>query len=318
MAKKQFVIGMDGGGTKTTAMLCELRGNILVEQTGGPSNFQIIGVDKAAEVLFDLIERCCREIGCSLDEVRSVSAGLTGAGREGDQERMRNGLIEYARRQREAFRQVTVESDARIALEGAFRGNVGIILISGTGSIAFGKDQAGNVHRAGGWGRVMGDEGSGYSIGRDALNAVTKELDGRGKPTLLTKLTAKQFGLLDQEKIITAIYRDNFDVALLAPLVIEAATSHDVEASRILNKATFELAEHVRALLNKIEKVSRVRQKIPLAFIGSVISSDNVFSNVLRNKIVFSLPQISIVKPEAPPAYGAVLIALRSLRNLHE
>jgi N-acetylglucosamine kinase-like BadF-type ATPase len=174
------------------------------------------------------------------------------------------------------------------------------------------------VHRAGGWGRILGDEGSGYSIGRDALNAISKDLDGRGKPTLLTKLVAKQFGLSDQEKIISAIYRDNFDVALLAPLVIEAATSHDVEASRILNKATFELAEHVRALLNKIEKVSRVRQKIPLAFIGSVISSDNVFSNILRNKIVFSLPQISIVKPQALPAYGAVLLALRSLRNLHE
>jgi N-acetylglucosamine kinase-like BadF-type ATPase len=318
MAKKQFVIGIDGGGTKTAAMLADLKGNVLVEQTGGPSNFQIIGVEKAAEVLFDLIERCCAEIGCSVDEVRSIAAGLTGAGREADQERMRIGLVEYAHRGRETLREVIIESDARVALEGAFRGNVGIILISGTGSIAFGKDQAGNVHRAGGWGRILGDEGSGYSIGRDALNAISKDLDGRGKPTLLTKLVAKQFGLSDQEKIISAIYRDNFDVALLAPLVIEAATSHDVEASRILNKATFELAEHVRALLNKIEKVSRVRQKIPLAFIGSVISSDNVFSNILRNKIVFSLPQISIVKPQALPAYGAVLLALRSLRNLHE
>jgi N-acetylglucosamine kinase-like BadF-type ATPase len=318
MAKKQFVIGMDGGGTKTTALLAELRGNVLVEQTGGPSNFQIIGVGKAAEVLFDLIERCCAEIGCSLDEVRSIAAGLTGAGREGDQERMRNGLAEYARRRRVTLRQVVIESDARIALEGAFKGKVGIILISGTGSIAFGKDRAGNVHRAGGWGRVLGDEGSGYSIGRDALNVVTKDLDGRGKPSLLTKLVARQFGLSDQERITAAIYRENFDIASLAPLVIEAATSHDLEASRILNKATFELAEHVRALLNKIEKASRVRQKIPLAFIGGVISSDNVFSNILRHKIIFSLPQISIVKPEAPPAYGAVLLALRSLRNFNE
>jgi N-acetylglucosamine kinase-like BadF-type ATPase len=318
MAEKQFVIGMDGGGTKTAALLSELRGNVLVEQTGGPSNFQIIGVEKAAEVLFDLIERCCREIGCSLDDVRSIAAGLTGAGREGDRERMHNGLVEYARRREATLRQVIIESDARVALEGAFKGNVGIILISGTGSIAFGKDQAGNVHRAGGWGRILGDEGSGYAIGRDALNAVTKDLDGRGKPTLLTNLVARQFGLSEQENIIAAIYRDDFDVASVAPLVIEAATIRDVEASRILNNATFELAEHVRALLNKIEKASRVRHKVPLAFIGSVISSDNVFSNTLRNKIVFSLPQISIVKPEGPPAYGAVLLALRSLRNFHE
>jgi N-acetylglucosamine kinase-like BadF-type ATPase len=313
MAKQQFVIGLDGGGTKTAAVLADIHGNVLAEETGGPSNFQIIGIEKAAETILGLIERCCKQHGCSSDDVAGVTVGLTGAGRPGDQRRMWEGLIGAAERRNVSLNMVVVESDARIALEGAFKGKVGIILIAGTGSIAFGKDMEGNVHRAGGWGRTLGDEGSGYKIGRDGLNAVTRHLDERLKETLLTKLVARDFGLSSQEKIITAVYRENFDVASIAPLVIEAAEQKDPEAARILNRATFELSEHVRALLLKIERVSRARHKIPLAFIGSVITSESVLTKILRHKITFSLPQISIVQPAASPAYGAVLLAIRSV-----
>ncbi|MEX1275692.1 MAG: BadF/BadG/BcrA/BcrD ATPase family protein [Bacteroidota bacterium] len=313
MAKQQFVIGLDGGGTKTAAVLADINGNVLAEETGGPSNFQIIGVEKAAETILGLIERCCKQHGCSSGDVASVTVGLTGAGRPGDQRRMWEGLIGAAERRNVSLNTVVIESDARIALEGAFKGKVGIILIAGTGSIAFGKDMEGNVHRAGGWGRTLGDEGSGYKIGRDGLNAVTRHLDERLKETLLTKLVARDFGLSSQEKIITAVYRENFDVASIAPLVIEAAEQKDPEAARILNRATFELSEHVRALLLKIERVSRARRKVPLAFIGSVITSESVLTKILRHKITFSLPQISIVQPAASPAYGAVLLAIRSV-----
>jgi N-acetylglucosamine kinase-like BadF-type ATPase len=315
MTKQQFVIGLDGGGTKTAAMLADLRGNALVEETGGASNFQIIGVEKAAATIYSLIEACCQQIGCAISDIACVTAGLTGAGRAGDQERMRVGLLHHAEQKGGALRDVRIESDARIALEGAFKGKVGIILIAGTGSIAFGKDQEGVVHRVGGWGRLLGDEGSGYVLGRDALNAVTKQLDERGKPTLLTELLAKEFNLSTQEHIITAVYRENFDIASVAPLVIEAAEQNDAEAARILNRATFELTEHVRAMLMKLERTSRVRQRVPLAFIGSVITSDNVFTRILRHKITFSLPQISIVPPEASPVYGAVLLASATVRK---
>lgn len=315
MAKQQFVIGLDGGGTKTAAVLADLKGHVLAEETGGPSNFQIIGVEKAAETIIALIERCCKQFGCAPGDVAAVTAGLTGAGRPGDQQRMLDGLIAAAGARSLDLKNVTIESDARIALEGAFKGNVGIILIAGTGSIAFGKDREGAVHRAGGWGRTLGDEGSGYTIGRDGLNVVTKQLDERGKETLITSLVASTFGLSTQEQIITAVYRENFDVASIAPLVIEAAEKKDPEAARILNRATFELTEHIRALLLKLERVSRGRQKVPLAFIGSVITSESVLTNILRQKITFSLPQISIVQPAAGPAYGAVLLAIASAQG---
>ena len=305
---------MDGGGTKTAAILADLKGTVLAEENGGASNFQIIGVEKAAGVLFELAEACCSQVGCSMDDVQSIAAGLTGAGRAGDQQRMRDGLVEHAKKKKVKLKDIVIESDARIALEGAFKGKAGIILIAGTGSIAFGKDPEGNVHRVGGWGRILGDEGSGYAIAREALNAVTKHLDGRGKKTLITDLIARKFDLSTHEELINAVYRDGFDIAAVTPLVIQAAEKDDVEAARILNRATFELSEHVRALLLKIEKSTGARQKVPLALIGSVITSESVLSTVLKHKITFSMPQISIIAPESPPAYGAVLLAIQSIK----
>lgn len=313
MANKNFVIGIDGGGTKTAAALADLQGNVLAEETAGPSNFQIIGVEQAAATLFGVAEACCKKAGLSLSQVRTVVTGLTGAGRAVDQQRMQEGFESYARAKGVSFERVVVESDARIALEGAFKGGAGIILICGTGSIAFGKSHSGKVFRVGGWGRILGDEGSGFAIGRDGLNAITRQLDGRGKKTVLADFVAKKFNLRTQEEIITAVYREHFDVASVAPLVIEAAEQHDTECERILNKATFELTEHVRSLVFMLEAASleRGRQKIPLAFIGSVISTESVFTKILQHRITFSLPQISIVKPQASPSYGAVLLALR-------
>lgn len=311
MTKNQFVIGMDGGATKTAALISDLKGVVLAEETGGPSNPQVVGPEKTADVIVGLVERLCSKATCSTSQVLAVVAGLAGAGRDGDKERVKTATLAEAKKRRTNVGKVAIESDGRIALEGALKGRPGIILIAGTGSFSLAKDHKGGIHRAGGWGRVVGDEGSGLVIGRDGLNAVAKHIDGRGKATMLTKLVDEKLGLSNQEKIINAVYRENFDVATVAPLVIEAAEAKDVECARILNKATFELAEHVRTLVKKIEESSHGRSKIALAFIGSLISHDNIYRKILTQKITFSLPQVSVIVPEAPPAYGAVLLSIR-------
>ena len=315
MAKKQFVIGMDGGATKTAAMLCDLNGNVLVEETGGPSNPQIVGFEKVGELIVSLTAELCDRAGCRTTDVVSLVAGLAGAGRDGDKDNVRTAVANETKMRKVQIGYVEIETDGRIALEGAFKGRPGVIVIAGTGSFALAKDHRGTTHRAGGWGRILGDEGSGYAIGRDGLNAVTKFLDGRGRPTLLTTLIDHRFGLSNHEKIIGAIYRSNFDVASVAPLVVDAAESKDAECQRILNKATFELFEHVRVLVNKIEESKGARSKIPVAFIGGLISTDNVYRRILSQKITFSMPQVNVILPEASPTYGAVLLAIRSAQE---
>jgi N-acetylglucosamine kinase-like BadF-type ATPase len=315
MTKKQFVIGLDGGATKTAAMLSDLSGNVLAEETGGPSNPQVVGFEKVGEVIVGLAVELSDRAGCKTNDVVSLIAGLAGAGREGDKEQVKVAIGNEARKRKVLMGYVGIETDGRIALEGAFKGKPGIIIIAGTGSFALAKDHKGATHRVGGWGRILGDEGGGYTIGRDGLSAVTKHLDGRGKPTLLTELIGNRFGLSNHDKIIGAIYRSNFDVATVAPLVIEAAEAKDAECQRILNKATFELFEHVRVLVNRIEESKGARAKIPVAFIGSLISNENVYRKILTQKITFSMPQVSVIAPEASPTYGAVLLSIRSAQD---
>jgi len=316
MTKRQYVVGMDGGATKTAAMLSDLNGVVLAEEMGGASNPQVVTPEKTAVVIVDLLERLTEKVGCGTNEIAAIVAGLAGAGREGDKERVKYAVSAEAKKRRLSISRVGVDTDGRIALEGAFKGKAGIILIAGTGSFALAKDYKEGIHRAGGWGRIVGDEGSGVILGREGLSAVARHMDGRGKPTALTGLIASNFGLSTAEKIINAVYRENFDVATIAPLIIEAAVARDIECGRILNKATFELAEHVRVLVRKIEESAHARSKIPLVFIGSLIANDNVYQKILVHKITFSMPQVNIVLPKAPPAYGAVLLSIRSVQDL--
>lgn len=314
MKKDTFVIGMDGGGTKTHAVILDQHGTVMAEHTLGPSNFQIIGVEKAADVLHELVRLCCESAECSPKHVAAVVCGLTGAGRAGDQKRMADGLKAYAAAKRTPLKTVLVESDARIALEGAFNGAPGIILIAGTGSIAFGKDAKGTVHRVGGWGRVLGDEGSGYFIGRLGLTAVTRELDGRGEKTALTKMLASKCGLKDQTSIINAVYKENFDVASVAPLVLDAAAKKDAEAHAIVEFAVMELTEHIKTLSERltVKSAKNVKTKLPLSLIGGLIANTTILSTMLQQHIAVNIPAVQVTAPMSSPAYGAALLGMRT------
>jgi N-acetylglucosamine kinase-like BadF-type ATPase len=306
----QYYIGMDGGGTKTHAVITDQHGALLADHVAGPSNFQIIGVEKAAETIFTLIEMCCDSVDCSIGDIASVTCGLTGAGRVGDQKRMAEGLKKFARSKKHPLKRVIIESDARIALEGSFNGGAGIILIAGTGSIAFGKDAKGNVHRVGGWGRILGDEGSGYFLGRLGLTAITRHMDGRGEITKLTAMAAKQFGLTDQTAIINAVYKENFDVASIAPLVISAAEKRDAVCRAIVENAVVELAWHVQVAAEKLSTASKkkVKEKIHVAFIGGLIANDTLVAKLLKQYLALHFPVIEIIPPMSSPAFGAVVM----------
>jgi N-acetylglucosamine kinase-like BadF-type ATPase len=299
-----YLIGMDGGGTKTNCVITDPDGKVLHECTGGPSNFLILGTETVSESLLKLIDECLNKLNASYDDIGAVVIGTTGAGRRSDAEKLEKDFIQFAGFKGAGFKNFRVESDARIALEGAFSGKPGSILIAGTGSIMFGKDSRDNVIRAGGFGRTIGDEGSGYVLGRKALAAVSKEFDGRGAKTLITELLKEKFRIDSPEMLITEVYKNNFDIASAAPLVTEAAEEGDKTALQIVNEETDELIAHVRTMYKKInEKVMN------LALIGSLLSGDNVYSEFFRRKLSEKMKNVNIKEPDYPPAMGAVLMA---------
>jgi N-acetylglucosamine kinase-like BadF-type ATPase len=306
-----YVIGLDGGGTKTTAQLADLEGTVVAETQGGPSNFQIIGIEEAARTILDLVDTCCHTVGCNNSQIGSVVAGLSGAGRTVDQQRIAGGIQDAAQKRGMYFPDLKIESDARVALEGAFLGKQGIILICGTGSIVFAKDGKGTVNRAGGWGRLIGDEGSGYEIGREAFRSVARMLDGRGKKTRLAKMLGSSFGFATHDDIVRAVYREDFDLASVAPMVLRAAQSKDRVAIGILDSAASELLETLLAVLERMGKRGQGgRTTIPLVLVGGLLESENVYSKKVKALIRRQLRNISIQKPIARPVQGAVLMAI--------
>ncbi len=315
--KAAYVIGLDGGGTKTTAQIADVQGTVLAETQGGPSNFQIVGVEQAARNVLDIIETCCHTVGCNVSEIGSIMAGLAGAGRTGDQRRVSDGIQNAAQNRGLYLQNLNIDSDARIALEGAFRGGPGIVLIGGTGSIAFAKDEKGKVHRVGGWGRLIGDEGSGYRLGQEGIRAVARMIDGRGRATSIARLVASKFGLRTQEEIIRAVYRENLDLSAIAPLVIHAAEHKDRIAAEIVANAAAELLETMRAVLRAI-RVKPSRKRIPLVFTGGVLDSENVFSRRVKALVRKRLPIVSLEKPLERPVMGAVLMALTHMNDRAE
>jgi len=302
----KYLIGIDGGGTKTDCAIADLSGKIINQISGKPSNFLIIGVKEAVANIFSLIEENLFALEGDFADVKQIVIGVAGAGRDDDAMLLEKGFKDYADQEGIHFKGVKVLSDAHIALEGAFPDSEGCILIAGTGSILFGKDDNGVIHRIGGFGRLIGDEGSGYSIGRKALNAVSKASDGRGEETMISELLNAKMNSGFSSSIINKVYKEKLDVASVAKIVIEAAEEGDPIAENILDEEADELVLHIASLIKKIHS-----NNFSVAFSGSLIDNKNFYSDLLKQKIKSSLPNIKAVKPAFSPVSGAILFAKR-------
>jgi len=308
-----YVLAVEGGGTKTNSVIADENGNIIAKSTTGPSNFLIVGFEKACENIIQGLQDCINNSKINTSDIKVAMLGLTGAGRKLDQDNMRKAFKDYSTSKGFTFNSIIVDSDARISLEAAFPNKPGMILISGTGSIMFGKDGQGNLYRVGGWGRILGDEGSGFYIGKKGLISSIKQIDGRGEKTLLFDLISEKYNLNSLETIIKSIYTDNFDIAKIAPLVFEAAEKDDKIAKEILNEAADELLLHIETMLKKVN----FDDKIGLSFVGSIITNDNYIRRKIVNYINSNLKQIELIDSNNEPIYGAIVMAINELKKIN-
>ena len=310
--RKRFVIGIDGGGSKTHALLVGMDGTIIADCSGGPTQLQTVGIQQSARTLFELIHECCsKEPLCKLETLEVIVLGIAGAGRPPERAELINALLAIALAKKFPLKNIVVETDARIALEAALAGQpAGIVVIAGTGSIALYRTEDDRLLRAGGWGNILGDEGSGFAIGRDALNAVMRQHDGRSEKTILTAKALDHFAVGSLDELITKVYHDHIDVAAFAPKVFVAVDERDRVAHNILVKNASELVELARVLTMQ----ARPKKKIPVVLMGGLVESDNVYSKMVKEKIAHSLPQVVIQKPKFPAAFGAAILGLNAFR----
>jgi glucosamine kinase len=236
---------------------------------------------------------------------RALCVGVAGAGRETERRELWQALVS-----RDLAAELVIHSDFSIALDDAFGDGPGVLLISGTGSVAFGRGPTGATARCGGWGPVCGDEGSGAWIGRRALSVVTAAADGREPETALTGaiLTAAQVNETG-DLIAWAAAAPPSQLATLAPVVLAVADSGDLRANALLSLAVEELALHVRALARELFGEERAALQVALS--GGMLSRGSAIRKRLEHRLKSAVPGAQIRSEPVVPARGAVRAALR-------
>jgi N-acetylglucosamine kinase-like BadF-type ATPase len=306
-----LVLGADGGGTKTLGVVADGDGHELARFQVGPGNPNVVGVEGAATNLLDVVTGCCERAQVMPRDLGTVVFGLAGVGSTGVRDRLAEALRARATARGWEYLAFTIETDARIALEGAFGGDPGVVIIAGTGSILIGKLPDGSVTSVGGWGRVLGDEGSGYAIGSEAVRAVTRDIDRRADAAILRSILASRFGWHTRDAIIAAVYQEKFDLASLAPVVFDAAEKGDQRSLEILHGAATQLADQLAALSSRMEP----SKSTGVVFVGGLIDHDTIYSQIVSKEIRKRLPLADIRPALYPPVQGAVIMALNQVKR---
>jgi glucosamine kinase len=301
------VVGVDGGGSKTLVMLADERGGEIVTVEAGPSAVRPGESERSATTIAAAVRDALAAAGMSHVMPKVLCVGVAGVGRETERQALWQSLVAA-----DLAEEVVVHADATIALDDAFGDGAGILLIAGTGSIAYGRGPTGALARCGGWGPVFGDEGGGSWIGRRALSIVTAAHDGREPETLLTGaiLTAAEVEQIE-ELIPWAATATPAMFAGLAPAIANSAEAGDLRANALLSIAAEELALHVRTLARRL--FGDEQAAAPVALAGGLLSRGTLLRKRLEHRLKSAVPGAVIRTEDVVPARGAVRGALRFL-----
>lgn len=300
-----IVIGVDGGGSKTRAVVADEQGRPLGEVVGPASGVKPGQAEASAEVIAATVRDALASCGMTHVVPKVVYVGVAGVARDQERQALWQALVG-----RELAEEIVVHPDFSIALDDAFGEGPGILLISGTGSVAFGRGPSGVIARCGGWGPMCGDEGSGAWIGRRALSVATASADGREPETALmgAVLTAAQVNE-PRELIAWAAQATAAQLATLAPVVSSVADAGDLRASALISLAVEELVLHVRALARQL--FGDERAAMPVALSGGMLSRGSMVRKRLEHRLRSAVPGAQLHAGEVDAARGAVRGALR-------
>lgn len=303
----RVVVGVDGGGSKTRVRVADHAGVEIITVDGPPSAVTPGEADRSAEAIAATIADALASAGMSHVRPGVVCIGVAGVGRETERGALWQALIA-----RDVADEVVVHTDATIALDDAFSDGSGILLIAGTGSIAFGRGPTGVVARCGGWGPVIGDEGGGAWLARRALSIVAAAHDGREPETTLTGAVLTAAMVDDVQDLIPwAVRATPGELAALAPAVLHCAAAGDARADTLLTFAAEELALHVRTLARKLFVDERATFAVALS--GGLLTRGSPLRKRVERRLTSVVPGAQLHAGEVVPSRGAVRGALRFL-----
>lgn len=297
--ERDYFLGVDGGATKTLAVIVDATGREVGRGVAGSGNQAAVGMKRAIESIRGAVTEAARQARTA-PPFRAAWIGLAGIDRPGDRDRLLPHLGALAGA-------VRLTNDAELALTG-LDGAVGVAVIAGTGSIVVGRDATGRMARSGGWGHIIGDEGSGYELGRLALKAAARASDGRGQQTALLPAIMTEWQLSRPDAMIDRVYPDGDkgEIARLSALVFVAARDGDAVARRIVRDAATELALAALAVGARLEYPD---SGLPIALAGGMLIHEADFRAMLLRRLR-SRARVGRVALVAEPARSAADAAI--------
>jgi N-acetylglucosamine kinase-like BadF-type ATPase len=302
-----YIVGIDGGGTKTAVTITHDQEDALLTFTVGPINYNGGDADAIAasfEEIFNQTKLYCT----NLEEVAHICIGAAGVSNP-----LVVRFLEKHVRDNGYMGPLTITGDQETALYGAQNAMQGIILIAGTGSICFGVNEKGEQHRTGGFGHLIDDEGSGYFIGRNLLSVLVQAEDGRITDTIIPALVYEQLGLSTVKEIVGFVYHKSTtkkDIAQLAPIMTTACEKGDALALELAEQCAASLFELVVPVIERL-----ALYESPIAIAGSVLQKSRFVKEALERKLAQSYPQTKLILPIKDAAYGAVLLGRSKMNN---
>src|SRR3954463_10230469 len=301
------VLGIDAGGTKTVCLLADAQGAVVSEGRGAGANLHTAGELAVEKVLHEAMETA---IGDRAITPAAICLGIAGVDREDEARAGRAVMRRIGYKSR-----IVVVNDALIGLVAGARDEPGIAINAGTGSIVYGRNTRFEAARAGGWGHLIGDEGSGYWIGRESLAAVMRACDGRGPETRLTADILLHFNVDDESRLPRIVYDRNLprvSIAALGPIAQSAADLGDAVAARILERAAEELVLAARSVATRLEMRG---DAFTFYLAGGVFRVVPWLAEELPRRLVEVAPRCQVQVLEEEPAVGAVWLALAAVRG---
>ncbi len=302
----KYYLGIDGGGSKTKAVLCDENLNIINSFTGKSINFNSVGFSSARNNLREIAEAVLD--GNKKPEAVCIGcAALSGRADKNLTEKLCGGIF--------GTENIILDSDLFIALMSVNTGGACAVAVCGTGSMAAGRLPDKSIINTGGYGYLLGDEGSGFAISADALRAVLRSNEKSVPETKLTQEVKKYFGTADSDKLIDFVYSNSVPVTKIAgfaPSVFKCAEDGDKTAQEIIRKNAESFSKTVSSLL------SRMPKKTPLGLWGGIMQNCDTFRNIFINEIKRDFPETDISVLKKPPEFGAVITAIKNGGDFYE
>lgn len=306
-----YVIGIDGGGTKTELLMADENGSFVAKSLGGSTNPNTVTTSELYQTMETLLADLTKQVPDKISHVTHLFAGISGAGEEKNQVELTRVLTDLL----PGNTSIEVFPDTINALYSGTFGKPGIVQIAGTGSIAYGVNNHQHHDRVGGWGYLVGDEGSGYEIGREGIVAALKAFDGRAQDTILLEMLYRHFHVSNGQELIREIYSapsPKNKIAPISKIVFQAYKQNDQVATEIIAQAVKEITHSILTLYNKLFQKN---ERALVVLCGGVFHNRGLVPALIEKELASHTASLRIVIPKIPPVGGSLIGAYLSKNN---